>query len=109
MRRKRNNKNLSKFVIYILYITTITFLGLSSIYIKNEVIATSSEITKLNEVYVSNLNIVKELQSNKEYLLSEKYINEFLGNKMSVVVPETLLIQVDLSKWENFLNNIANE
>ncbi len=98
MRRKRNNKNLSKFVIYILYITTITFLGLSSIYIKNEVIATSSEITKLNEVYVSNLNIVKELQSNKEYLLSEKYINEFLGNKMSVVVPETLLIQVDLSK-----------
>ena len=98
MRRKRNNKNLSKFVIYILYITTITFLGLSSIYIKNEVIATSSEITKLNELYVSNLNIVKELQSNKEYLLSEKYINEFLGNKMSVVVPETLLIQVDLSK-----------
>tara|TARA_B100000676_G_C17627883_1_gene605064 strand:- start:306 stop:602 length:297 start_codon:yes stop_codon:yes gene_type:complete len=98
MRRKRNNKNLSKFIIYILYITTITFLGLSSIYIKNEVIATSSEITKLNEVYVSNLNIVKELQSNKEYLLSEKYINEFLGNKMSVVVPETLLIQVDLSK-----------
>ena len=98
MRRKRNNKNLSKFVIYLLYITTITFLGLSSIYIKNEVIATSSEITKLNEVYVSNLNIVKELQSNKEYLLSEKYINEFLGNKMSVVVPETLLIQVDLSK-----------
>ena len=98
MRRKRNNKNLSKFVIYVLYITTITFLGLSSIYIKNEVIATSSEITKLNEVYVSNLNIVKELQSNKEYLLSEKYINEFLGNKMSVVVPETLLIQVDLSK-----------
>jgi len=98
MRRKRNNKNLSKFVIYILYITTITFLGLSSIYIKNEVIATSSEITKLNEVYVSNLNIVKELQSNKEYLLSEKYINEFLGNKMSVVVPETLLIQVELSK-----------
>ena len=85
-------------VIYILYITTITFLGLSSIYIKNEVIATSSEITKLNEVNVSNLNIVKELQSNKEYLLSEKYINEFLGNKMSVVVPETLLIQVDLSK-----------
>ncbi len=98
MRRKRNNKNLSKFVIYILYITTITFLGLSSIYIKNEVIATSSEITKLNELYVSNLNIVKELQSNKEYLLSEKYINEFLGNKMSVVVPETLLIQVELSK-----------
>ena len=98
MRRKRNNKNLSKFIIYILYITTITFLGLSSIYIKNEVIATSSEITKLNEVYVSNLNIVKELQSNKEYLLSEKYINEFLENKMSVVVPETLLIQVDLSK-----------
>ena len=98
MRRKRNNKNLSKFIIYILYITTITFLGLSSIYIKNEVIATSSEITKLNEVYVSNLNIVKELQSNKEYLLSEKYINEFLGNKMSVVVPETLLLQVDLSK-----------
>ena len=41
---------------------------------------------------------MKELQSNKEYLLSEKYINEFLGNKMSVVVPETLLIQVDLSK-----------
>ena len=98
MRRKRNNKNLSKFIIYILYITTITFLGLSSIYIKNEVVVTSSEITKLNEVYVSNLNIVKELQSNKEYLLSEKYINEFLGNKMSVVVPETLLIQVDLSK-----------
>ena len=97
-RRKRNNKNLSKFIIYILYITTITFLGLSSIYIKNEVIATSSEITKLNEVYVSNLNIVKELQGNKEYLLSEKYINEYLGNKMSVVVPETLLIQVDIGK-----------
>ena len=66
--------------------------------IHQNVVDTSSQITKLNEVYISNLNIVKELQSNREYLLSERYINEYLGSKMSVVVPETLLIQVDLSK-----------
>ena len=39
--------------------------------------------------------MVKELQSNKNYLMSEKNISEILGDKMVSVVPETLSIRVD--------------
>ena len=98
MKRKKYNRNFSKFIIYISYVLTITFLGLSYIYIDNEIVKTNSEIGILHENYVSNLNIVKELQSNREYLMSERYISEYLNNQMSVITPETLLIQIKVKE-----------
>ena len=62
--------------------------------IKNECIKTQLEIEKLHKLQISNSNIVKELQSNKEFLMSEEYISSYLLNEMTVAVPETLLIEI---------------
>mgnify|MGYP001281400481 CR=1 FL=1 len=63
--------------------------------VKNECLKTQHEISQLRKQYASNLDMVKELQSNKNYLMSEKNISEILGDKMVSVVPETLSIRVD--------------
>ena len=94
MKRKNQNQNLSKFIIYISYVLTITFLLLSHLWIKHSIGETELEISKMHENHINNLNIVKELQSNREFLMSENYINDYLKGQMSVVTPETLLIQV---------------
>ena len=53
------------------------------------------EIIQLDKSIVYNTNIVKELQSKREYLLSESYISEALYNKMISVSPETLIIHIN--------------
>ena len=98
MRKKKQNKNLSGFIVYISFIFTFTILGVSYIYIKEEIEKTQYEIEKLHAINISNINIVKELQSNKEFLMSEKYISNFLSQEMTVAVPETLIIEVEVTK-----------
>ena len=53
------------------------------------------EITELNKQRMHNINIVKELQSKKEYLLSEQHITSVLTNKMIAVAPETLIVNIN--------------
>ena len=92
---KRNKKNnFSKFVQYSSLIILITSFFVSLLTIKNECISTQHNIEKLHRLNISNSNIVKELQSNKELLMSENYINSFLSDKMTVVTPETLVIYI---------------
>ena len=98
MKKNKKNKNLSGFIVYISFIFCFTILGVSYIYIKEEIEKTQYEIEKLHEINTSNTNIVKELQSNKEFLMSEKYISNYLSEQMTVVVPETLIIEIEMSK-----------
>ena len=96
---KRNKKNnFSKFVQYSSLIILITSFFVSLLTIKNECISTQHNIEKLHRLNISNSNIVKELQSNKEFLMSEKYISNYLSEQMTVVVPETLIIEIEMSK-----------
>ena len=98
MRKKRKKKNLSEFIVYTMFIFTFTILCVSYLKVKMEIQKTQFEIEKLHQINISNVNIVKELQSNKEFLMSEKYISDFLSDEMSVAIPETLIIEVQVSK-----------
>ena len=49
-------------------------------------------------VKLSNIILVKELQSKKDYLLSEQNISNKLSNKMIAVTPETLIINMDIEQ-----------
>ena len=89
-----NNKNLSNFIFYISTIVSITFFLIMLLTIKNECLKTQDDIEKLNKNYTSNLNIVKELQSNKEYFLSKEYIRSIVSDNMVSVAPETLMIYI---------------
>ena len=94
MRKKEYNQNFSKFIFYTFFIISLTVIFLSKLTIKNECVKTQFEIENLHKLQISNSNIVKELQSNKEFLMSEEYIRNYLSNEMTVVVPETLLIEI---------------
>ena len=98
MREKRKKKNLSEFIVYTMFIFTLTILCVSHLKVKMEIQKTQFEIERLHQIKISNVNIVKELQSNKEFLMSEKYISDFLSNEMSVVIPETIIIEVQVTK-----------
>ena len=65
---------------------------------KNEFIKTQGEIESLNNTYINNSGIVKELQSSRDYLMSHDYISNYLSDKMVVAVPETLIINIDKNR-----------
>lgn len=94
MSKREYNQNFSKFIFYTFFIIITTFLILSKLTIKHECVKTQFEIEDLHKLQISNSNIVKELQSNKDFLMSEQYISEFLSNEMMVVAPETLIIYI---------------
>ena len=99
--KRRNQKKQSdsiNFLFYTSIVITITVSFIILLTIKNECTTTQFNINQLNKIYSNNSNVVKELQSNKEYLISEKYINKILSNKMFSVAPETLLIKMNAEK-----------
>ena len=99
--RSRNQKKQNdpiNFLFYTSIIITITVSFIILLTIKNECTTTQFNIDQLNKIYSNNSNVVKELQSNKEYFMSEKYINEILSDKMFSVAPETLLIEINAKK-----------
>ena len=91
---KKKNNNFLNFIFYISTIISITFFFIILLTIKNECHKTQNDIEKLNKRYTSNLNIVKELQSNKEYFISKEYIESKVSDVMMTVAPETLLIHI---------------
>ena len=62
---------------------------------KNEFIKTQADIETLNNTYINNSSIVKELQSTRDYLLTHEYISNYVSERMVVAVPETLVINVN--------------
>ena len=93
-------------MLFILFTTSIIFFFIMLLTIKNECLKTQYEIEQSHKLLTANANLVKELQSNKDYLASEQHINKILSSKMNVATPETLLIYL---KWENFLKYIIIE
>ena len=73
---------------------SLTIFLLIFLTLKNECLKNEIEITNLNNEKIHNTNIVKELQSKKEYLLSEQHLTNVLLNKMIAVAPETLIVNM---------------
>ena len=96
MRNKNKKNSFLNFLFYSSIIFAITVSFIIFLTVKNECKTTEFEITKLKSEYSYNSNIVKELQSNKEYLISEKYINSLVSDYMTLTVPETLLININV-------------
>ena len=92
---KKKNNNLNSFIFFTSTTIIITSFFVSLLTVKNECLKTQHEIKQLHNQYASSIDVVKELQSNKDYLMSEKNISEMLGNKMVSIAPETLSIRMD--------------
>ena len=93
--RKQKKNNSINFIFYTLSILALSSFLLIKIYLKNECINAQYDIEKLNNTFIHNSDIVKDLQSSRDYLMTHDYISEFLIDRMVVAVPETLIINID--------------
>ena len=92
MKNKQNN-----FINFMFYTTSIISFSIFLIImltLKNECRKNEEEILQLNNLKVYNTNIIKEMQSKKDFLLTEHNIKNALSNRMIAVVPETLLVKI---------------
>ena len=93
-KRKKKNSNLNSFIIYTLSILSAGFFLICYLNIKNQCAKLKNDIINLEKSTTKNISIVKELQSQKEYLLSEHYISSVVGEHMIAVVPESEIIEL---------------
>ena len=93
-RSKKKNTNLNNFVIYTLSILSVGFFLICYLNVKNQCIKLNNDIINLKKATTKNTSIVKELQSQKEYFLSEYYISSEIGDDMIAVVPESEIIKL---------------
>ena len=93
-RRKKKNSNLNNFVIYTLSILSAGFFLICYLNIKNQCAKLSNDIVNLKKSTTKNISVVKELQSQKEYFLSEHYISSAVGEHMIAVVPQSEIIKL---------------
>jgi len=63
--------------------------------IKNQCVKLNNDILNLKKETIKNTSMVKELQGQKEYFLSEHYISSVVGENMVAVVPEPEIIKLD--------------
>ena len=92
--KKKYNKNLNRFFIYTISSVSISLLLIGILTMKNERARLKNKIIELKNSKMKNTSIVKELQGEKEYYSSEKYISNTLKNTMVVVVPEPEIITI---------------
>ena len=96
--RKQKNKSFINFILYFSYIISCTVFLIIFLTLKNECINNEIDINNLNKEKNHNINVVKELQSKKEYFLSERHITSALINKMIAVAPETLIVNLQFDR-----------
>ena len=96
MRKKRTkkNNNLNNFVIYTLSILSAGFFLICYLNIKNQCVKLNNDIVTIKKITAKNTSVVKELQSQREYFLSEHYISSIVGENMIAVVPESEIIKM---------------
>ena len=92
--KKQKNNSFINFILYFSSIISVTVFLLFYLTLKNECLKNKNEINHLNNERIHNINIVKELQSKKESLLSEHHLINVLENKMIAVAPETLIVNM---------------
>ena len=95
MRRNNRNNNLSNFIYYFSIITFITVFLISYLEIRNQFKKYQNEINDLKKISLTKKSIIKELQSKKEYFLSENYISKATKSEMNVVTPESIIIKIE--------------
>ena len=95
---KKQNNNFINFMLYFSSILGITFFLLIYLTLKNEYKNNRNEISDLKKQKISNTITVKELQSKKDYLLSEYHIINKLSNRMVAVTPETLIVNMSIEQ-----------
>ena len=93
-RRKKKNTNLNNFVIYTLSILSAGFFLICYLNVKNQCIKLNNDIINLKKSTTKNTSVVKELQSQKEYFISDHYISSVVGEHMIAVVPESEIIKL---------------
>ena len=93
-RRKKKNNNLNNFVIYTLSILSAGFFLICYLNIKNQCVKLNNDIITIKKITAKNTSVVKELQSQREYFLSEHYISSIVGEHMIAVVPESEIIKL---------------
>ena len=93
-KRKKKNSNLNNFVVYTLSILSAGFFLICYLNIKNQCVKLNNDIINLKKTTSKNTSVVKELQSQKEYFLSEHYIASVVGEHMIAVVPESEIIKL---------------
>ena len=93
-RRKKKNNNLNNFVIYTLSILSAGFFLICYLNIKNQCVKLNNDIVTIKKITAKNTSVVKELQSQREYFLSEHYISSVVGEHMIAVVPESEIIKL---------------
>ena len=94
-KRKKKNNNLNNFVIYTLSILSAGFFLICYLNIKNQCVKINNDILNLKKETIKNTSVVKEMQSQKEYFLSEHYISSIVGENMVAVVPEPEIIKLN--------------
>ena len=94
MKRKRKNNNLYVFIIYTLSIITISLFFIGFLTIKNQCSKLKNDIIELEKSTIKNTSIVKELQSRKDFFLSEQYISSRVKNIMIATTPEPEIINI---------------
>jgi hypothetical protein len=89
------NNNFFNFLFYTITVFSISCLFITKTTIRNECIDTKSSIENLNNRFIVNKDIVKQLQSKRDYLESHDYVEKYLSTKMIAAVPETLIINIE--------------
>ena len=94
-KRKQKNSNLNNFLMYTLSMLSVGFFLICYLNIKNQCVKINNDILNLKKETIKNTSVVKELQSQKEYFLSEHYISSIVGENMVAVVPEPEIIKLN--------------
>ena len=74
---------------------SVTLFLISFLTIKNFCTKLSNDILILDKSVTKNSSIIKSLQSQKEYFLSEQYISQAVNSNMIVVAPEPEIININ--------------
>ena len=90
----KKNNIFFNFIFYTVTVIIFSSLFILKITVKNECISTQYDIENLNNMLIKNTDIIKELQSSRDYLMSYEYIENYLSDKMIAAVPETLIINI---------------
>ena len=93
MSKKNNINNLTNYMSYFFTILSVTVFLITFLTLKNECQKNKNEITLLKQKQIHYTDLVKELLSRKENLLSEEHILSKLSDMgMVAVAPETLQV-----------------
>ena len=91
---RKKNKNLNRFLVYTICSASISLFLIGLLTLKNERARLKNQIIELKKSKIKNTSIVKELQSQREYYSSKKYISSIVKNTMIAVVPEPEIINL---------------